>query len=81
MAGGAFLAGHDKGDFLLDPLAARLAEAALQIRDDAFELVKVGAGAKHALALHLNTLVTRAVQQGVQGLLAEVLNGVSSVKP
>ena len=75
MAGGAFLAGHDKGDFLLDPLAARLAEAALQIRDDAFELVKVGAGAKHALALHLNTLVTRAVQQGVQGLLAEVLNG------
>ena len=75
MAGGAFLAGHDKGNFLLDPLAARLAETALQIRDDAFELVKVGAGAKHALALHLNTLVTRAVQQGVQGLLAEVLNG------
>ena len=75
MAGGTLLAGHDKGDFLLDPLAARLAEAAFQVRNDALKLVVVGARAEHTLALHLNTFISGTIQQGVQGLLAELLDG------
>ena len=69
------LAGHDEGDFFLDPFAACLAEAALKVGDDALKLVVVGAGAEHALALHLDALLTGAVQQGMQGLLAEILDG------
>ena len=75
MAGRANLAGHDEGDFFLDPLAACLAEAALKVGDDALKLVVVGAGAEHALTLHLDTLLTGAVQQGMQSLLAEILDG------
>ena len=75
MAGGALLAGHDKGNLFLDPLAVRLAEAAFQVRDKALKLVVIGAGAKHALALHLNALIAGAVQQGVQGFFAEIFDG------
>src|SRR5699024_8775320 len=52
-AGRAFLAGHHKRDLLLDPIAAGLAEAALKVGHNTLELILIGAGAEHVLALHL----------------------------
>ena len=75
VAGGALLAGHDKGDFLLDPLAACFTEAALQVGDNALKRVHIGAGAEHILALHLDFFSSSAIQDGVHGFFAHLLDG------
>ena len=74
MAGRAFFARHHKGDFLLDPLAAGLTEAALKVGHNALKAVQVGAGAEHGFALHLDLFVAGAVQDCVQRLLAQLLD-------
>ena len=68
-------AGHKAADFLLHPLAARLAEAALQIFHDALEGVVVHPAAELVGAVHLDLFTVGAVEQGIHRLGAHLLDG------
>ena len=71
----ALHARHKAADFLLHPLAARLAEAALQIFHDALKGVVVHPTAKLVGAVHLDLFAVGAVEQGVHRLGAHLLDG------
>ena len=71
----ALHAGHKAADFLLHPLAARLAEAALQIFHDALEGVVVHSAAELVGAVHLDLFTVGAVEQGIHRLGAHLLDG------
>ena len=75
MAVRAFHAGHKAADFFLHPLAARLAEAALQIFHNAFKGVVVHPAAELVGAVHLDLFAVGAVEQGVHRLGAHLLDG------
>ena len=75
MAVRALDAGHEAADLFLHPLAVRLAEAALQIFDDALKGVVVDAAAELVGAVHLDLFAVGAVQKGVDGLRAHLIDG------
>ena len=68
VAGVARHGAHVRLDLLLDPRGGRVAEAALEVVDDALELRLVGAAAVLAPAAHRDLLALRAVQQNVDDL-------------
>ena len=68
-------AGHKAADFFLHPLAARLAEAALQIFHNALKGVVVHPAAELVGAVHLDLFAVGAVEQGVHRLGAHLLDG------
>ena len=71
----ALHAGHKAADLFLHPLAAGLAEAALQIFHDALEGVVVHPTAELVGAVHLDFFTVGAVEQGVHRLGAHLLDG------
>ena len=71
----AFHAGHKAADFFLHPLAAGLAEAALQIFHNALKGVVVHPAAELVGAVHLDLFAVGAVEQGVHRLGAHLLDG------
>ena len=73
MAGGAGHVGEIAGDLLAGPVAVGLLEAALEIGDDAFERPLGVVGAHAVVVGEADLGVAGAVQDGVLGLLRQVL--------
>ena len=75
MAVGTLDARHEAADFLLHPLAVRLAEAALEVLDDALKGIIIDAAAELIRAVHLDSFFVGAVEQGVDSLGAHFFDG------
>src|SRR5699024_3220409 len=75
LASGALDPGHHTGDLLLDPLAARLPEAALQVLHNALELAVIFTAAELVGAVQLQLLAVGAVEQGVPRLAGKIPQG------
>ena len=71
-AGGAFHPRHHPGDLLFHPLAAGLAEAALEVFDNALELAVILAAAELVGPVQLQLFAVGAVEQGVARLGGKV---------